>query len=214
MLMKLDRLQKYNLQVSGIYHIGAHTLEENNVYFEMGVNVGRVLWFEANKDLCDEYQRKSSGIPESIRPKLYNEVLSDADGEEIEFHIMNHRECSSIFKMKKHLQYTPYVNIQKNVIMKTIRMDTFIKNNNVDVSQFNFINADVQGAELKVLKGFGDVLNNIDYIYTEVNIAELYEGCALMNEIDEYVKPFGFERVETEMTPMEWGDAFYIKRKV
>ncbi len=90
--MNLDRLKKYNLQVRGIYHIGAHTLEENNLYFDMGVNSGDILWFEANKDLCDEYQSKSSGIPESIRPKLYNVVISDTDGEEVEFNIMNHRE--------------------------------------------------------------------------------------------------------------------------
>ena len=213
MLMTLERLKKHNLNVRGIYHIGAHKLEENNLYWEMGVPVSNILWFEANKDLCDEYQQSLAGTPESIRPKLYNIVSSDTDGDDVEFHVMNHRECSSIFKMKKHLQYTPYVNIQKTIIMKTVRMDTFIRDNNIDITAYNFINADVQGAELKVLKGFGDILNHIDYIYTEVNIAELYEGCALMNEIDDYLLPYGFKRVDIEMTPMEWGDAFYVKEK-
>jgi len=30
-------------------------------------------------------------------------------------------------------------------------------------------NLDIQGAELKALKSMGDYLNNVDYIYTEVN---------------------------------------------
>ncbi len=34
---------------------------------------------------------------------------------------------------------------------------------------FNFLNLDIQGAELKALKSMGDYLNNVDYIYTEVN---------------------------------------------
>jgi len=209
MLMGLDRLKKYNLNVRGVYHIGAHTLEESDVYWNMGTN--NVLWFEANKDLCDEYNSKLVGYTEDTKPKLFNLLLSDTDDKEIEFHIMNHRECSSTLKMKTHLIHTPYVTIAKTIMMKTIRMETFIKNNSIDISKYNFINTDVQGTELNVLKGFGDVLNTIDYIYTEVNTAELYAGCCLMNEIDDYLHPYGFTRVETEMTPMEWGDAFYVK---
>jgi len=209
MLMTLERLAKYNLKIKGVYHIGAHTLEESNMYFNLGTN--NILWFEANKDLCDEYYAKLVGYTENMKPKLFNLLLSNTDNKEIEFHIMNHRECSSTLKMKTHLINTPYVKIDKTIMMKTIRMDTFIQNNNIDISKYNFINTDVQGTELDVIKGFGDVLSTIDYIYTEVNIAELYEGCCQMSEIDEYLKPYGFNRVETEMTPMEWGDAFYIK---
>jgi hypothetical protein len=54
-------------------------------------------------------------------------------------------------------------------------------------------------------------LNNIDYIYTEINEKYLYEDCALVNEIDNYLSLFNFKRVETSMTPHGWGDAFYIK---
>ena len=60
-------------------------------------------------------------------------------------------------------------------------------------------------------KGFGEILNNIKYIYTEVNTASVYKDCALVGELDEYLSRYGFSRVETKMTPFEWGDAFYIK---
>lgn len=212
MLIELDILQKYNLKVNGVYHIGAHKMEENNIYWGMGTN--NILWFEANKDLCNSYKESIKNLPKNIQPKLFNILLSNIDGKKINFYIMNYTECSSTLKMKTHLKHTPYVNIQKTIQMETIRMETFIRNNNINIKQYNFINVDVQGTELDVLKGFGDILNNIDYIYTEVNTAELYENCCLMNEIDDYLKLYRFERVETKMTPMEWGDAFYIKNKV
>ena len=62
------------------------------------------------------------------------------------------------------------------------------------------------------LRGAEDILNFIDYIYIEVNIIELYEKCALLYEIDDYLLKFNLIRVKICMTSHGWGDAFYIKR--
>jgi hypothetical protein len=81
----------------------------------------------------------------------------------------------------------------------------------LDFSNYNMLNMDIQGAELLALKGATNLLKTMDYLYLEVNTAHLYKECALINEIDEFVKKFGFMRVSTKMTEFEWGDAFYIK---
>ena len=78
-------------------------------------------------------------------------------------------------------------------------------------SQCNFINIDVQGYELEVFKGATNTLKHIDYIMSEVNTDEVYEGCVLIDELDEFLVTFGFNRVETNMAGGLWGDAFYIK---
>ena len=80
----------------------------------------------------------------------------------------------------------------------------------IDVSKYNFLNLDIQGAELLALKGFGDLLVGIDYIYTEVNETDIYKDCALIGEIDQYLSDF--ERVETAMTEFKWGDALYRRK--
>ena len=41
----------------------------------------------------------------------------------------------------------------------------------------NFLNLDIQGAELKALKSLQDYLHKVDYIYTEVNVDYLYVDC-------------------------------------
>jgi hypothetical protein len=57
----------------------------------------------------------------------------------------------------------------------------------------------------------GDLLKNFRYAYIEVNKAELYKGCPMIQEIDAYLADFGFRRVEVKWTNWSWGDAFFIK---
>ena len=77
----------------------------------------------------------------------------------------------------------------------------------------DFLNMDIQGAELKCLKGFERNLGMINAIYAEVNEKELYAGCALLPELDAWLSEHGFVRVHTHMTPHGWGDALYIRQK-
>ncbi|WP_447516023.1 FkbM family methyltransferase, partial [Clostridioides difficile] len=67
----------------------------------------------------------------------------------------------------------------------------------IDDSLYNFINIDVQGYELEVFKGGIETLKNIDYIYSEVNRAQLYKGCVLVEELDQFLEIYGFKRVGT-----------------
>jgi len=74
---------------------------------------------------------------------------------------------------------------------------------------------DTQGYELEVLKGATDTLELIDYIFTEISNTELYKGTALIEDLDEFLTPRGFKRVETNWQGTgTWGDAFYIREKL
>ena len=77
--------------------------------------------------------------------------------------------------------------------------------------QDNFVNIDIQGAELLALKGMTATLPYIDYLYLEVYTKHLYKDCALLPEIRAFFKPFGFALQELQMTPHGWGDAFFVK---
>ena len=76
----------------------------------------------------------------------------------------------------------------------------------------NFLNIDIQGAELLALKGMGNIINYFNYVYLEVNQEYVYKNCALVNEIDKYLSKYNFVRVETSWTKAQWGDALYIKK--
>ena len=74
------------------------------------------------------------------------------------------------------------------------------------------MNLDIQGAELLALKGSNKILQSIKAIYTEINYDEIYKDCALIDELDEYLKKFNFKRVFTTTPESEyWGDALYLR---
>ena len=207
MLIPFDTIcNKYDLKIRGILHLGAHLLEEKEDYDAK--NISKVVWIEGNPNIAELAKNKADGIIHTV----YNYLISDVDDEEVEFNIANNGQSSSILKLGKHSIYHPDVVYTNTIKAKTKTLKTIIKNNSLNINDYNFLNIDLQGVELKALRGLGKYLHYVDYIYTEVNSGNVYEGNDLITDIDLYLEKYGFERVETEFTGAEWGDAFYIKK--
>lgn len=198
--------KKYNLNITGILHIGAHYCEELNKYKQIGISDENIVWIEGNTKIVQNINQRFPNI------KIYNEIISDEDNQEVSFIITNNGESSSILELKEHLREHPHVFEIFREQRKTTKIDTFVEQNKIG-HNLNFVNIDIQGAELKALMGMKDYLKNVDYLYLEVNTKELYANGALINQIDDYLISFGFKRVEIIMTKHGWGDAFYIKSK-
>ena len=45
----------------------------------------------------------------------------------------------------------------------------------------------------------------------EVNRDEVYEGCPLIKDVNNFVIPLGFTMIETVWQSKSWGDALYAK---
>jgi hypothetical protein len=120
----------------------------------------------------------------------------------------NNGMSSSILKPKLHLEQYPWITFNDKVMVEIDKLDNYIG----ESENYNFINIDVQGYELEVFKGGSNFLNHVDYIMTEVNNSELYENCAKVKELDDYLSTYDFERVETTWDGVTWGDALYIKK--
>jgi hypothetical protein len=215
-----DLVRKYNIHLSGVLHVGAHECEEIRDY-EQYVSRDKVLWVEAMPDKVITSRNTYPGV------QMVCAVVSDCV-EEVTFHQSNNGQSSSILNLGTHQQLHPQVWYVKDTKVQTCTLATVLRSqNNAFWSDpmksnpplgsdptshgFNFINLDIQGAELKALRGMEAWLSDIDYIYTEVNQEYVYEGCALIGEIDEYLAKFGFRRVETVWHANAWGDAFYIR---
>jgi FkbM family methyltransferase len=210
MLIKFDTLvKKYGIP-RGIIHLGAHLAEELEDYLEH--NQKDVVWIEGNPSLFDELHKRVSDAGHL----LFCELLSDVDGVEMNFNIAkNHYngnyQSSSILDFGTHAVHHPNIVMESKLILRSKKISTIFSENGLSFSDYNFVNIDLQGYELPALKGFGDAISGMDFIYSEVNTGEVYKGCTKIEELDEYLGSYGFQRVETEMTDAEWGDAFYIK---
>ena len=202
MLLNLDSLkEKYDLKIKGVLHIGAHIGQEFQTYERLGIK--NVMFFEPIKNTFNR-------LKENVGDKaiLINTALGNKEDEvEMFTETINEGQSSSVLEPVYHLVQHPSIQFDGKETVKMTKLDKFIEHK----EKFNFINIDVQGYELEVFKGGSEYLNTIDYVMTEVNRAELYKGCAKIEELDSYLGSYGFNRVETTWAGGTWGDAFYIK---
>ena len=203
MLIPLRELvQKYNIQFKGILHVGAHECEEIGDY-ERYISRDKIVWVDALEDKVIMSKQRYPGII------IEQAVVSDKC-ETVTFHRSNNGQSSSILEFGLHKLFHPQVWYTDSYQVETKMLKDVICKYDVP---YNFINLDIQGAELKALKGMEKTLYSIDYIYSEVNSDYVYEGCALIGEIDDYLAQFGLYRAETKWCgDFRWGDAFYIRK--
>jgi len=201
-------LNKYNLHPSGVFHVGASTGQEAKFYRNAGIK--KVVWIEAIPSVFEELKRNIFRYTDN---KAFNICVSDTDGKEVRFNISNNNgESSSFLELGTHKTVHPEVEYFASFQTKTKRIDTLLKEQSLSLTDYDFLNMDLQGAELMALRGMGAELHKIKCVYIEVNKAELYIGCPLIDEIDDYLFHFGFRRVETVWCGnTNWGDSFYIK---
>lgn len=212
-----DLIKKYNFHPKGVVHIGANEGQEAEAYFKTD-SINKVMWFEALPLVFEKLKDHIKKTPR-IEHSAFKVLLSDEDDVEVDFNIANNDgQSSSMLEFGTHTKMHPTVKFTDKVKLKTKRFDTFMDSQKGAWEEelwhpdYDFLNVDVQGAELKVLEGMGDYLNQFKWLYLEVNRSELYLGCPMVEELDEYVKPYGFTRVETKWTGAGWGDGFYIKK--
>lgn len=75
--------------------------------------------------------------------------------------------------------------VQNKIQVECIRMDKIMKGFNID--HVDIVWMDLQGAELLALKSFGEYLDKIKYIHTEVSYKPIYEGQVLFNELHNFL---------------------------
>jgi len=197
---------KYKMNIHGILHIGAHHCEELGPYMKYGVPKNKIIWVEANPDLVNLIKKRD---PDII---IKNYLITDKDQQNYEFKITNNSQSSSIYDFGTHSYFYPTISFIDTKNLVSARVDTIYKKENIPANFANFLNIDIQGAELLALKSMNDILDNFDYLYLEVNKDYVYKNCCLVEEIDDYVQKYNFKRVETKWNLNHgWGDALYIK---
>ena len=189
----------------GILHVGAHMCEERALYNSINVGDNDILWIEAIHETVTSVKTVNDNI------NIIQSVITDKDDENINFMITNNTESSSIFNFGTHAIEHPQIFEIERRQLKSITLNTLFEQNNISYDRYDFIKIDIQGAELKALKGAVCILPYIKAIYTQVNVKMLYEGTGLMTELDEYLATFNFKRVMTIMTQHGNGESLYIK---
>lgn len=204
MILNLIELhKKYNMNITGVVHVGAHFGEEHPTYKSLGID--HITYFEPVKKTFAELKKRIGN--DAV---CYNCALGSANGTiEMNVETLDRYGCSSILQPSSN--YAPTIFGGKETV-DINRLDDY------NFLNVNFLNIDVQGYELEVLKGGKELLKSVDYIILEVNqnIAAKpldYIGASLIEDVDGFLGEYGFDLMEINWAGISWGDALYVKNK-
>lgn len=176
----------------GIIHVGANTGQARDIYAAHNLPV---VWVEAHRDAFEALGVNISGYPNQ---RAIHKLITDKDGAEYAFQVANNGgQSSSIFDFGEHTKIWPEIEYTHTEAMRGYTLKTVLQRHAVNVADYDTLILDVQGAELLVLKGAGDLLDSFKFIRAEAADFELYKGGCQLKDLDEYLIPRGFERVMT-----------------
>tara|TARA_A100001388_G_scaffold217474_1_gene167979 strand:- start:166 stop:921 length:756 start_codon:yes stop_codon:yes gene_type:complete len=131
---------------------------------------------------------------------------------------LNSNDSISLMEAKKNNELKEYQeNFNIATLIKMTRADQYI--NSKDINKINLLKMDVQGYEPQVIKGFGDMLRNIEVVLTELNFYDFYEKSLSFYDIERYLIPYGFRLFDIShisKNPMngrtDWVDIIYVNK--
>lgn len=113
---------------------------------------------------------------------------------------------SGISSLRVHRD-VPQDNFKKSTV-KTIRMETFIRDK--EISSIDFLKLDVEGYNFEVLEGFGESIDLIQSLHVEAEHYDHWKGEKLWGDIRNFLEPH-FELVFFERHFTQ-SDSFWIKK--
>ena len=200
-------IKEGRVAVSRVLHIGANDGAEAKLYEEAGIEGWHI---EAIPAVHEKLAATCSVLPKQTN------ILACLDTEvrNVEFNIAsNEAQSSSLFDFKSHPVVHPEVKFTGTIPLRTKRLDDLLAEG-VIPSDIDAALLDVQGAELRVLKG-GDRflrLPSLKGLIMEISHHELYKGCVLFQELVEHVLQRGFYLKRVVFNDWGWADAVFLKR--
>lgn len=209
MLIDISLIKRYvnTANVRGIFHIGANTCQELSLYTnEFNIPTDNIIWVEAIPRIVEEMKNK--GIT-----TIYQAVLDETPGEITLNVTSNNGESASILELNTHKVYYPTIKVVEKLQLKSQTLSNFISTANINKETLDFLVMDIQGAELRVLRGSPDVLDHVKMICTEINAEELYHGAGLFKDLKDFLEIHDFKCVSYVINKEKWGDALFVKNK-
>jgi FkbM family methyltransferase len=170
----------------GIIHMGAHRGGEAAVYdwFQK-----KTVWIEANPQLITELQDHVNQFPYQ---KVIHALLSDKDGEQIDFKISNNDSASSsIFEFGEESIKRDLKMISK-ITLKSQTLDKIVERESLEISNYDFWIMDLQGSELLTLKGAQKALKSCKSILVEISKSDYYVNGASWDNLKEFLNSNNF----------------------
>ncbi len=197
-LKSFERKLKKN-EISDIKQLFVKAGKEPSVIFDCGANIGfvthkylkefpgaRIFAFEPNPTVFEGLNKQYKKIQNVC---CYNYGIGDVNGELI-FNINRNTGTSSFLEANKYHTSNMASKQIRPLKVKVKTLSSIMDENNVH--HIDLLKLDIEGYEIKALKGLKDVSKDVSLIFTEVNLIPTYEGQPLIEDIIAYLRSKGF----------------------
>ena len=199
-----DVLRRHGVEVERVLHVGAHIGQEADCYRDLGAT--DVIWVEGDPEVIPRLRDHV----EPLGQRVFEALLDTEPRRAIEFHRASNEMSSSLLAMGTHSVEHPEITTVGTVRLPTTTLDAV--RGEARLGEIDLLVVDVQGAELRVLRGGEETLAATGACYLEVNEAPLYEGCALLPEVEVFMDDHGFVLAERTIGVHGYGDALFLRR--
>jgi len=101
---------------------------------------------------------------------------------------------SSLSEPTGHLTWSPWCTFTRAILVPTIRLDTWL-GGHPELDKIDFIWADVQGAEEKLIRGGRETLKRTAWFYTEFYDRPMYLGQPSLERMQQLLPDFNLEAI-------------------
>ena len=210
--LAMDLAERLPLAAATIVDVGAHDgLLADALDFLY--RPSRIWVVEPNPARRVDLEARFKGRRQFI---LVDCCLGEAEGP-VKFNAYEFDAASSLFACKAgHLSS---LGMSERSTALLVQMTTLRSILPKDLPVLDLLKLDCQGAELSVLKGAGERIAEIRWIYCEVSIDRIYEGAPLWDEVHSFLKSAGFElRSMSGFSgagrSIQWADALYANMRL
>lgn len=218
-----------------IMNVGSRKLSIQDDYSNQGWGIFApnlsIYGFDADEDACNQANEELQQRGINWQEKHIPLALSDSLGEK-ELYVTKAPMCSSLYPPNEsylaRFQGLPeLVNLDFSIGIETTTLDAFCQEENIE--EIDFLQIDVQGADLDVLKGAINLLNKtVSAIQIEVEFSYLYVNQPLFSDVDVFLRNQKFSLFDIFLAhrpryilneksrkhpngQLLWGDAFYLR---
>ncbi len=191
-------------QKNWLIHAGAGFAEEAQTYH--AYKFKKVIWIEANIALKSKIAQQIEKYPNQ---SLVSCALWDVEGESLDLNISSNIGSSSLLNPEEHLSTFPNISFDRKYSIKTSTLDSLA----LPVPSGSTLIMDLQGAEARVLKGASKLLQNIDYIYSEFSLVELYKNGTYLEDLKQILDNDFELLIKESDKSLGYGNALFVRKK-
>jgi|LakMenEpi03Aug12_release.lakeMendotaPanAssembly.Ray.scaffolds.fasta_scaffold641836_1 FkbM family methyltransferase len=183
------------LQSHGILHIGAHEGQEAKMYNRL---TKAVIWVEA---VPRYFEKLSENIKQFHNQIAFNAMLGAQCQSLRDFFITsNNGESSSLYPLAKN-EYWEGLENSEVCRLPSKRLDCLFSD--LEIQEFDYWIVDVQGAEIEVLEGAGNLLKFCRYLQVEISQEKFYFGGANFQDVKFFLESKSFAPLWLPSKPHE-----------